>query len=52
MSSISIEQIKEEVVTASRILIDRGICEAFGHESARLTGMGTLQENEPGERGE
>ena len=36
MASISIEQIKEQIVTASRILIDRGICEAFGHVSACL----------------
>jgi len=30
------ERIKKDVVTASRILIHRGICEAFGHVSARL----------------
>lgn len=27
---------KENVIVASRILIKRGICEAFGHVSARL----------------
>jgi len=30
------ERIKKDVVTAGRILIQRGICEAFGHVSARL----------------
>lgn len=32
------EKIKENVVVASRILIKRGICEAFGHVSGRLRG--------------
>jgi len=32
------EKIKENVLVASRILIRRGICEAFGHVSARLPG--------------
>jgi len=32
------EKIKKDVVIASRILIKRGICEAFGHVSARLPG--------------
>jgi L-ribulose-5-phosphate 4-epimerase len=32
------ERIKENVIAASRILIKRGICEAFGHVSARLPG--------------
>ena len=32
------QKIKNDVVTASRILIKRGICEAFGHVSARLPG--------------
>ena len=30
------QKIKNDVVTAGRILIKRGICEAFGHVSARL----------------
>lgn len=33
------EKIKKDVVIASRILIKRGICEAFGHVSARLPGV-------------
>lgn len=37
-SGSDIEKIKEDVFTASRILIKRGICEAFGHVSARLPG--------------
>jgi len=32
------QKIKNDVVTAGRILIKRGICEAFGHVSARLPG--------------
>ncbi len=36
------ERIKKDVVAASRILIKRGICEAFGHVSARLPGAELL----------
>ena len=38
LSGSAVEKIKENVVVASRILIKRGICEAFGHVSARLPG--------------
>jgi L-ribulose-5-phosphate 4-epimerase len=38
LSGSEVEKIKENMVVASRILIKRGICEAFGHVSARLPG--------------
>ena len=33
-----IQQVKDNVITAAQILTNRGICEAFGHVSARLPG--------------
>ncbi len=36
LSDPVVAKIKEDVVTAARIFIKRGICEAFGHVSARL----------------
>jgi len=33
-----IQQVKNEVVTAAQILTNRGLCEAFGHVSARIPG--------------
>jgi len=38
LSKSDAQRIKRDVVSASRILIKRGICEAFGHVSARLPG--------------
>jgi len=31
-------QIKNDIITSAQILINRGICEAFGHVSARIPG--------------
>lgn len=36
LSNAEVRRIKENVVTAARVLIKRRICEAFGHVSARL----------------
>ena len=37
-SAKKIQAVKDDVVTAAQILTNRGICEAFGHVSARVPG--------------
>lgn len=38
MNSNKLNNIAEDIITASKILIKKGICEAFGHVSARIPG--------------